>query len=501
MASGAVDPRAVRAAEQQAADKKAKAIYTGVAVLFVVATVFMLVFNSGMLQRSKTAVTVDGTDYSVAETAFYYSNAFQTTVQNMGGTTYAAYFGLDTTKPLKDQTASSTYTGAESDMTWDEYFKDQAVNSLKYIQGVLAKAKAENMTMEAEDNASLESSIQGMKDQAAAGGYSYKAYLTAVFGQGMTPSLYEKLMADNILANKYVTAYTENLTYTDDEIQAYYEENKNSYDLVDGGYIIVDGKPEEKTDKDGNAVSPTHEEIEASMAAAEKIANDILADYKKGSTDLKALAEKYEAYSNYVSEEISFTPGITGDWFFDENRKDGDTAILEDMIDYRYYIAVFNSRSRDITPTYDVRHILVDSTSVDAKDGEEVTTDMVAARAQEILDSWDGTEAGFAALAEQHSTDEGSKTNGGLYEDVSKGEMVATFNSWCYEDGRQPGDTGIVASSYGQHIMYFVGYGDTEHWYNSCKSAMASAATAEWQDELMASLTAEVQPGMDSVGN
>ena len=79
--------------------------------------------------------------------------------------------------------------------------------------------------------------------------------------------------------------------------------------------------------------------------------------------------------------------------------------------------------------------------------------------------------------------------------------MVATFNSWCYEDGRQPGDTGIVASSYGQHIMYFVGYGDTEHWYNSCKSAMASAATAAWQDELMASLTAEVQPGMDSVGN
>jgi len=236
------------------------------------------------------------------------------------------------------------------------------------------------------------------------------------------------------------------------------------------------------------------------MAAAEEVAEDILAAYKKGNTDLKALAEEFSAYSHYSSEEITFIAGITGDWFFDEARKDGDTAILEDINENRYYVAVFNSRKQDTALDYNVRHILLDDSSVEAEGDAEVTDEMVAAKAQEILDSWDGTEEGFAALAEEFSTDDGSKSNGGLYENVNKGEMVTAFNNWCYEDGRKSGDTGIVASSYGQHIMYFVGYGTTEHWYDSCRNVLASEATTVWHDELLESTTAEIQSGVDSVG-
>ena len=32
--------------------------------------------------------------------------------------------------------------------------------------------------------------------------------------------------------------------------------------------------------------------------------------------------------------------------------------------------------------------------------------------------------------------------------------MVATFNNWCFADGRKAGDTGIVQSQSGYHIMY-----------------------------------------------
>ena len=128
---------------------------------------------------------------------------------------------------------------------------------------------------------------------------------------------------------------------------------------------------------------------------------------------------------------------------------------------------------------------------------------MIAAKAQEILDSWDGTEDGFAALANEYSQDDGSNTNGGLYEDVAKGTMVTNFNNWCYEDGRKAGDTGIVSSTYGQHIMYFVGYSDDhtlDAWYYNCNNKMISDAYSEWQTEMTASVTAEVQSGMNSVG-
>lgn len=40
---------------------------------------------------------------------------------------------------------------------------------------------------------------------------------------------------------------------------------------------------------------------------------------------------------------------------------------------------------------------------------------------------------------------------------VSIGQMVAEFEAWCYDPARKVGDTGIVQTDYGFHVMYFVG--------------------------------------------
>ena len=42
--------------------------------------------------------------------------------------------------------------------------------------------------------------------------------------------------------------------------------------------------------------------------------------------------------------------------------------------------------------------------------------------------------------------------------------MVDTFNDWCFDASRQPGDTGIVKTTYGYHVMYFVGKTGTFYW-------------------------------------
>ena len=80
-------------------------------------------------------------------------------------------------------------------------------------------------------------------------------------------------------------------------------------------------------------------------------------------------------------------------------------------------------------------------------------------KAQDILDEWlkgDATEDSFAALAEEKSEDPGSNTTGGLYENVYQGQMVETFNDWCFDESRAAGDYGLVKTSYGYHVMYFV---------------------------------------------
>ena len=79
--------------------------------------------------------------------------------------------------------------------------------------------------------------------------------------------------------------------------------------------------------------------------------------------------------------------------------------------------------------------------------------------------------------------------------------MVSAFEDWCYADGRKSGDTGIVESTYGQHIMYFVDYGDTEYWHYACENALTSNEYNEWQNSLMESVASSQNASvMDYVG-
>ena len=189
------------------------------------------------------------------------------------------------------------------------------------------------------------------------------------------------------------------------------------------------------------------------MAQAKETAQQILDAYNAGQ-DLESAATSVDDTASYnVSEELSYSSSTYGDWLFDESRRSGDAEILEG--DSVYYVAVFNGRQRQEALDYNVRHILITAESLELAEGEEATEEQLTAKAQEILDSWDGTEDGFAALANENSKDPGSNTTGGLYENVPKGQMISEFQNWCYEPGRKAGDTGIVYSaSTGAHIMY-----------------------------------------------
>ena len=125
---------------------------------------------------------------------------------------------------------------------------------------------------------------------------------------------------------------------------------------------------------------------------------------------------------------------------------------------------------RDGSRYVDVRHILFvpQSETLDETTGEMVYTeeDWEACRAdaQAVLDQWlrDGaTEELFAEYAMMYNQDPGSQSTGGLYTNVTKGQMVAPFDEWCFDESRKNGDYGLVKTSYGYHIMYFVGTEET----------------------------------------
>ncbi len=85
----------------------------------------------------------------------------------------------------------------------------------------------------------------------------------------------------------------------------------------------------------------------------------------------------------------------------------------------------------------------------------------------------------------KNSADTGSAEDGGLYENVYPGQMVANFNDWCFAEGRQAGDTGIVESDYGYHIMYYVGDSDITYRDYMIESDLRATDTAEWYSALV----------------
>ena len=62
--------------------------------------------------------------------------------------------------------------------------------------------------------------------------------------------------------------------------------------------------------------------------------------------------------------------------------------------------------------------------------------------------------------------------------------MVDEFNDWIFDEARKDGDSAIVKTAYGYHIIYFVGRTETRAWFEAAKGTLVSAMTTEHLKEL-----------------
>ena len=58
--------------------------------------------------------------------------------------------------------------------------------------------------------------------------------------------------------------------------------------------------------------------------------------------------------------------------------------------------------------------------------------------------------------------------------------MVTEFNDWCYDAARKSGDTSIVQTQYGYHIMYFVGDSDVTYRDYQIENELRNADVETW---------------------
>ena len=152
---------------------------------------------------------------------------------------------------------------------------------------------------------------------------------------------------------------------------------------------------------------------------------------------------------------------------------------------------MFLSRDDNHYATANVRHILVKAEADEDGNYSDEALEAARTKAEEILAEWEAgekTEESFAALAEEYSEDPGSSANGGLYENVARGQMVDEFDAFIFGE-RKSGDTAIVygnnGSYAGYHVMYYVGEGG-QYSDLIAESSLRSSDVSAWLEELTA---------------
>lgn len=513
--------------DRQLAEKKeAKKVRTYTIVFIVVMVLVVLIAiatvisrkitTSGVLERKTTAVTVGTHTISSAELSYYYIdaiNSFLTSAQQSYGDYFSFYLqmmGLDLTQPLSDQVYDQETGGS-----WADYFVEAAVSNATSTYVMCDEANANGYALTEDEEATIDSAMANMQLYATLYGYSdLTSYLKAMYGYGSTEESFRDYCIASALASSYQNSYYSSLTYDDEAIRAYDADHAaeyNSYTYTSYYLAATSFLEGGATDEDGKTTY-SDEETAASIEAAEAAANSLL-----DSETVEACDEAFQALIDGAADSASVTSkhdavlystisSVYLDWITDASRAAGDITVIpytttstaDDGTQTEnikgYYVLYFEgSTDNSDIDLINVRHILVsyqggttDDSGTTVYSDEEKQTALDTATL--LLNQWksgEATEDSFAELANLNSSDTGSNTNGGLYENVYPGQMLTNFNDWCFDESRQSGDTGIVESDYGYHVMYFVGKSGTNYRDYMISSQLRNDEYTEWYNALI----------------
>lgn len=450
--------------------------------------------NSGIPQRSSTALTIGEYEMTAAELSYFYFDAISETYNewyNNYGDYAASYMamlmGLDVSKPLDEQMYDK-----ENNVTFADHFIDTAVQKAVNAYSVYNVAVANGKTLDDDGKTAVENMVNAMKATAVKQGYrNVKQYLKSAYGNGATEESFRKYLELQYIAEAYKEEVYNALTYTESDLAAYNEEHFDDFSSFSYAtfYVSVNDLLVCTADEDDKE----HEHSQAEKDAALKAAEEVIAAVKDANPstieELNKLIRSLDAYAENESAACienkdklytSITDTDFAKWLVEDNRKAGDLTVLTRTTEttdengnkistpYGYYVLLFLNRNDNEMNLVNVRHVLKAFTggTTDAQgdtvypDGTKLKTKEAVEKLQETWVNGGMGEEAFAKLATENTDDEGSVETGGLYEKVYPGQMVTAFNDWCFDEARQVGDYDIVETEYGYHLMYFAGNSD-----------------------------------------
>ena len=526
---------------KEAKKLKAYTLTFAVAMVLIVAIVIGVTVTpliQATLRRNTHAVTIGEHELTADDLTYYYVDGISAYQDNIYSQYYSYYgnywslmLGYDTTKALDKQIKDS-----EKNQSWAEFFVDQAVENAKNVYALYDDAMSKDYKLSEDEQKTLDSTLKSLETYAKQ--YEYSSvddYLRSIYGKSASVEAYTNYYTITSIASSYYKNYSNSLEYEASDYRAYekdklHEYNNytyNYYTLSYTSYLGEGTKNESGTivwsDEEKNeARAKMQADMEALKAAGikDKASFDTAVqslEINKFDKDGKPVADDKKATAKTATKVSYSTINYTDaarDWLIHADRKIGDfdafayydlaTEGEEDeskKIVNGYYFILFESCDTNEVNMVNVRHILVKFTGgTKGEDGKttysEAEKSAAKLEAEKLLKQFTDSianetdaakiEEKFGELANKESDDQNGKvTNGGIYEDIYPGQMVKAFEDWCFDKDRKPGDTGLVETEYGWHVMFYSSTDEMTYRDSLIEADMRTDDLEKWEKGLI----------------
>ena len=426
-----------------------------------------------VMNPGNVALKVDETPVSIGMYNYYYNAV----TNNYIAYAQQGYYQLDTSV---DYSKQKTTDANGKEITWAQLFENETIDRIQYITAYYQEAVKHGVKLTESQEEEIKNNVKSIKDAASEADLSIDEYISKTYGDYCGLATIRKLLAQSLTANNYYRQYLIENRVDDKDVNAYFEKHKDDYTQIKFAYLPVvftagDDASKAEAEKNAKKYASKIKSIKDLKKQIPNACKEIIDEYVSAgqfeSADecAEAIAESVE--TTITKSDTSFTKDAS-EWLFNSNTKLNDCSYFLDEENSLYFI-ILKTGEPEISDekVYSVRHILIMPKS-DKEDSEDAETEFTKQqwtaaekKAKKILSEYekgDKTEYSFALLAEEYSEDTESTSKGssglygGLYEGTPLGQMVKSFEEWSTDKSRKYGDTDMVKSDYGYHIMYFV---------------------------------------------
>lgn len=387
--------------------------------------------------------------------------------------------GLDTKKSLAEQECGIDASSA----TWYDYFmnatKEQFMGYAVLKEYMIKKGDK----LDSKYNDRQNEILAAYEESAKVEDKPLENYIKDTYGENVTEEDIINVIELEAIEKMYYDKFLLTLDDDDKALKAYYDGHQKKYSTIDYLVFTIPAPTENDVMKTSNTrafadnlsaqytkrnfLKKVGEYVEEYLSKTENLDEDEL--------DKRVAAAKNECIrSGAYYDDSTFMR-----WAFYDKRKVGD-GLVQETEDGGYNVYLLTKLPKiEKYNLVNLRQIQLEIT--DKKPSKKVKKQ--AKKLLEKLKENGFSKDSFITLAAEHSADALTNQNGGLYENLIKGQIknAEEVEEWVFDKERAVGDNTIIKSDeYGWHILYIEEIGD-EYWKYASKTDFQNSA---WNEHL-----------------